>query len=89
MRVGSDWAQFAGIVTEVTGAYVVGEVFLVSVKDGAPDQIGMKSFGIADYESPEHVFRTALEVACAAALDNNSQYPPRKGVISAGDITVN
>lgn len=79
----SGWAEFAGSVTEATGVYVVGEVFLVSVKDGGPggvDEIGMKSHGLLSLDP------NALKKGCNAALDDK-QFG-RQGVISAGDIAV-
>ena len=78
VRVDAGWAEFAGVVTEASGVYVKGEVFLVSVLDGGPneagDEIGMKSHGFD------------LASGCAAALDL-AQFG-RKGVIAAGDIAV-
>lgn len=79
VRVDAGWAEFAGVVTEATGVYVLGEVFRVSVKDGGQpngggDEIGMKSHGFD------------LAAGCATALDASQL--GRKGIISAGDITV-
>lgn len=77
VKVGSKWAEFAGVVTGATGPYTDGEVFLVSVKDGgrgsAADEIGMKS-------------KASIEDGCSAALDDR-QFG-RKGVILGGDIRV-
>jgi hypothetical protein len=84
VRVGSDWAEFAGVVTVASGVYVVGEVFLVSVKDGGPngvgDEIGMKSHGLLSQDP------YALKKGCYAALDDK-QFG-RQGVIVEGDIAV-
>jgi len=81
----SGWAEFAGVVTEASDVYVVGEVFLVSVKDGGPngvgDEIGMKSHGTLSQDP------TALKSGCYAALDDK-QFG-RQGVRVDGDIAVN
>lgn len=77
VRVGSGWAEFAGVVTRRSGVYVANEAFLVSVKDsgpGAPEEIGMKSHGFS------------INAACYAALDDK-QFP-RQGITSGGDIVV-
>ena len=72
-------------MTEASGVDVVGEVFLVSVKDGGSngvgDEIGMKIDGTLSQDP------NALKSGCYAALDDK-QFG-RQGVIIAGDIAVN
>ena len=78
VRVSAGWTEFAGVVTQASGVYVVGEVFRVSVVDGgkrgAGDEIGMKSSGFD------------LAAGCAQALDDKEL--GRQGVIAKGDIAV-
>jgi len=78
VKVEPGWAEFAGVITEATGPYSVGEVFLVSVKDSGRkgtrgDEIGMK-------------YKASLGKGCAAAL-NDYQFG-RKGIITGGNIRV-
>jgi len=78
VKVESDWAEFAGVITSATGRYTVGEVFLVSVKDSGKggtrgDEIGMKG-------------KRDLDHGCTAAL-NDTQFG-RKGIITGGNIKV-
>ena len=76
VKVEGDWAEFTGPITRATGRYTVGEVFVVSVKDGGngnDDEIGMK-------------YWKSLSKACDSVF--NDKQLGRKGIIKRGDIRV-
>ena len=76
VKVEDDWAEFTGVITHATGPYTVGEVFVISVKDGRGsevDEIGMKHWA-------------NLTKACASVF--NDRQLGRKGIIKRGGIRV-
>lgn len=78
VRVESDWAEFAGVATAVTGAYVQDQWWLVSVYDSGKNGPGVDEIGMKGKANETK--------ACKAAL-NDIQFG-RKGIITDGNIKV-